>query len=101
MSRRGMREASEVENLLLENGKQTSQGKRLAQARREIIKPRNYKTFFMLNSAEHEILNAHKYKSFYKIQLFSGSDKASILFVLLINFKMPTIVGILTFMGRK
>ena len=27
------------------------------------IQARDYKTFFMLNSAEHEILNAHKYKN--------------------------------------
>ena len=38
--------------------------------------PRAYKTFFMLNSVEHE-------------------------FFLLINVKMPTIVGILTFMSWK
>ena len=25
--------------------------------------PRGYKTFFMLNSAEHEILNTHKYEN--------------------------------------
>ena len=25
-------------------------------------RPRGYKTFFVLNSVEHEILNAHKYK---------------------------------------
>ena len=40
-------------------------------------RPRGYKTFFMLNSTEHEI------------------------FFLLINVKMPTIVGILTFMSGK
>ena len=34
-----------------------------------------YKTFFMLNSAEHEILNAHKYKNINKLSIFSGSDK--------------------------
>ena len=28
---------------------------------------RGYKTFFMLNSIEHEILNAHKYKNIKKI----------------------------------
>ena len=28
--------------------------------------PRGYKTFFMLNSVEHEILNAHKYKNINK-----------------------------------
>ena len=46
----------------------------------------------MLNSAEHEILNAHKYKKYPEIQHFSGSDKPRMLFFLLINVKMPTIV---------
>ena len=46
---------------------------------------------------QHEMLNAHKYKN---IKLFSGSDKPRILFSLLINVKMPTIVGILTFMSK-
>ena len=41
--------------------------------------PEVVKLFFVLNSAEHEIMN----------------------FFLLINVKMPTIVGILTFMSRK
>ena len=62
---------------------------------------RGYKTFFMLNSGEHEILNAHKYKRYQEIQLFSDSDKPRMLFFLHINVKMPTIVGILTFMSRK
>ena len=35
--------------------------------------PRGYKTFFMLNSVEHEILNAHKYKNFKKFG-FSGAQ---------------------------
>ena len=49
-----------------------------------------YKTFLMLNY-EHEILNARgKYKKFKKNQRFSGSDKPSMLFCLLINVKMPT-----------
>ena len=56
---------------------------------------------FMLNSAEHEILNAHKYKKSQEIQHFLGSDKLIRLFFLFINVKMPTIVGILTFMSRK
>ena len=55
----------------------------------------------MLSSVEHEILNAHKYKSIKKFQLFLGSNKPRMLFFLLINVKMPTIVGILTFMSRK
>ena len=55
---------------------------------------------FMFNSAEHEILNA-KYKSNQEIQRFACSDKPRTLFFLLINVKMPTIVGILTFMSRE
>ena len=62
---------------------------------------RGYKTFFMLISVEHEILNAHEYENFQEIQLFSDSDKPRMLSFLLINVKMPTIVGILTFMSRK
>ena len=33
-------------------------------------RPRGYKTFFVLNSVEHEILNAHKYKNIKKCGLF-------------------------------
>ena len=36
------------------------------------IWPRVYKTFFVLNSVEHEILNAHKYKNIKKFGLFKG-----------------------------
>ena len=36
-----------------------------------------------------------------EIQQFLGSDKPRMLFFQLINVKMPTIVGILTFMCRK
>ena len=32
--------------------------------------PRDYKTFFMLNSVEHEILNAHKYKNIKESNIF-------------------------------
>ena len=56
---------------------------------------------FMLNSVEHEILNAHRYKYIKKLNFFSGSGKTIMLFFQLINVKMPTIVGILTFMSRK
>ena len=64
--------------------------------------PCGYKTFSMLNSVEHEVLNAHKYKNSYQeIWLLLGSYKPRMLFFLLINVKMPTIVGILTFMSRK
>ena len=41
-----------------------------------VTTPRGYKTFFMLNSKEHE-------------------------FFLLINVEMPTFVGILTFLSRE
>ena len=34
------------------------------------IRPRGYKTFFMLSSVEHEILNAHKYKNINKFSFF-------------------------------
>ena len=62
---------------------------------------RGYKTFFMLNSVQHEILNAHKYKDIKKLGLFVGSDKPRMLFFPFINLKMPTTVGILTFVSRK
>ena len=32
--------------------------------------PPGYKTFFLLNSFEHEILNSHKYKNIKKFDLF-------------------------------
>ena len=39
-----------------------------------MFRPRGYKTFFVLNSTEHEILNAHKYENiskfgFFKVQI--------------------------------
>ena len=58
----------------------------------------------MLNSAEHENFNAHKYIYIKKLSFFSGSDKPRMLFFLLINVKMLTIVvivGILTFISTK
>ena len=33
---------------------------------------RGYKTYFMLNSADHEILNAHKYKNIKKLSIFQA-----------------------------
>ena len=33
---------------------------------------RVYKTFFMLNSAEHKILNAHKYQNTTKLSIFQA-----------------------------
>ena len=54
----------------------------------------------MLSSGEHEILNAHKYK-ISSNSAFLGSDSHRMLFFPLINVKMQTFVGILTFMSRK
>ena len=61
---------------------------------------RGYETFLLLSLANHVILNAHKIKMSTNAA-FLGSDKPRILFFLLINVKMPTRVGILTFMSRK
>ena len=61
-----------------------------------------YETCSMLSSAEHEILKDHKYKNISRNSAFlSGSNKPRMLFFLLINVKMPIIVGILTFMSRN
>ena len=54
----------------------------------------------MLNSAEHEILNGHNYE-ISRNSAFLGSDKPRMLFFMLIIVKMPTVVGMLTFMSRK
>ena len=51
--------------------------------------------------AEHEILNAYKFKNIKKFSFYSCSNKPRMLFFLLINVKMPTVVGILTFMSTK
>ena len=66
-----------------------------------VTRARGYKTFFLLNSLEHEISNAHKYKNIKKFSFFSDSNKSRMLFFLLINVKMPTIVGILTFYQQE
>ena len=38
----------------------------------QMSRPRGYKTFFVLNSVEHEILNAHKYKNIKKFGIFNA-----------------------------
>ena len=40
------------------------------QAKSHETRPRGYKKYFMLHSAEHEILNAHKYKFIKKFSFF-------------------------------
>ena len=42
------------------------------QSQRKEHRPRGYKTFFVLNSVEHEILNAHKYKNIKKFGHFKA-----------------------------
>ena len=54
----------------------------------------------MLNSAEHEILNTRKYNNIKQFSLFRVQIRLECYFSF-INVKMPTIVGILTFMSRK
>ena len=64
-------------------------------------KPQGYKSFFMLNSTEHEISTAHKnYKKKRQIKKLLALSLSDVVFIMLINGKMPTIVGILTFMSR-
>ena len=46
----------------------------------DLTRPQGYKTFFVLNSSEHEILHAHKYKNIKEFGFFLGSDKPRMLF---------------------
>ena len=58
---------------------------------------RGYKKIFMVNSSEHKI-STHKTKIMTnEVLALSLSD---VVFIMLINVKMPTTVGILTFMSR-
>ena len=61
--------------------------------------PRGYKTFFMLNSAEHEIFHANKSQITNNCKFFLA--KHDMKTSLLINMKMPTIVGIFIFIIRE
>ena len=53
----------------------------------------------MLNSTEHEISTAHKKQKARKVKIFLSFKLSGVVFIMLINIKMPTIVGILTFMS--
>ena len=53
----------------------------------------------MLNLAEHEISTAHKNLNVEKIKIVLAFKLSDRVFIMLINVKMPTIVGILTFMS--
>ena len=53
------------------DGRRTGdEGRRRLSTLYPYTRPRGYKTFFMLNSVEHEILNAPKYTKFQEIRLF-------------------------------
>ena len=54
----------------------------------------------MLNSTEHEISTAHKNKISKSKEVSCFKSLGDVVFIMLINVKMPTIVGILTFMSR-
>ena len=43
-----------------------------------LTRPRGYKTFFILNSVEHEILNAHKYENIKKLNIFLALAQISL-----------------------
>ena len=54
----------------------------------------------MLNSTEQEISTAHKKLEYRQIKKFLDLSLSDVVFIMLINVKMPKIVGILTFMSR-
>ena len=66
----------------------------------EDTKSGGYISFFMLNSAEHEILKLISIK-ISRNSAFLRLRHTGMLFFLLMTVKMPTIVGILTFVSRK
>ena len=72
----------------------------MLQLHQQVTRPKDYKTFFMLNSTEHEISSALGNYIFRKTKIFLTLKLLDVVFILLINVKMPTIVGILTFMSR-
>ena len=49
----------------------------------------------MLNSTEHEISNAHKTK-IRQMKAFFAFSLSDVVFIMLINVKMPTIIGTLS-----
>ena len=63
--------------------------------------PRGYKTCFMLNSAEHKICLANKSQTTNNYKFFLAKHSWAWKVSLLINMKMPTIVGIFTFISRE
>ena len=62
--------------------------------------PWGYKTCFVFNSTEHESSTAHKKTKTPTNKETSCLSRSSVIFIMLINVKMPTIVGILIFMSK-
>ena len=60
--------------------------------------PQGYKSLFILNSTEHEISTAYTNLNAEKQRLLPFKLSDSVL-IMQINVKMPTIVGILTFIS--
>ena len=56
---------------------------------------RGYNFFFMLNSTKHKLSTAYR-----QMNKFLALNLSDVVFIMLINVKMPTFVGILTFMSR-
>ena len=63
---------------------------------------RGYTTCQMLKSTEHEISTANKFSKleYRQIKKFLALSLSDVVFIMLINVKMPKIVGIVTFMSR-
>ena len=53
----------------------------------------------MLSSTEHEISTTQKLKH-PTVKMFLALSLSDVVFIMLINVKMPTLVGILTFISR-
>ena len=66
----------------------------------DIFWSRGYKTVVMLNSTENKISTAHKKLKYQQIKKFLALSLSDVVFIMLINVKMPAIVGILTFISR-
>ena len=62
-----------------------------------IIRPRGYKSFFTLNSAEHEISSANKTKIPKSKEVFFALNLLDVVFIILINVKMPTFMSRINF----
>ena len=54
----------------------------------------------MLNSTDHKISTAHKKVQCRQMKKFLALSLSNVVFIMLINVKMPTFVGILTYISR-